>query len=155
MTIYSLTENRNILFHRLLVCISLVWLGMILGISFLEAPLKFMSPSVTLEIGLDIGRLVFGVFNKIEGAMALAMAILTVMFRQKDRLLILLGVAWATLALQTFWLLPILSNRAELIVQGQTPATSPFHSIYVILEIIKAVVLAVYGFRKIGAMVKQ
>jgi hypothetical protein len=36
-----------------------VWLGMVLAISFLEAPLKFRAPNVTLQIGLGIGRLVF------------------------------------------------------------------------------------------------
>lgn len=133
-------------FHRLLVCISLIWLGMILGISFLEAPLKFMAPSVTLEIGLDIGRQVFGVFNKVECAMALAMAILVVIVRQKDRLVIALGLVWSSLALQTFWLLPMLDDRVELILQGQTPAPSSLHMIYVVLEILKAVALAVYGF---------
>lgn len=145
--ISSHTENRKILFHRLLVCISLIWLGMIFGISFLGAPLGFMVPSETPEIGLSIGRRVFGVFNKVECAMALAMAILIVMVRQKDRLLIHLGVVWSSLALQTFWLLPILNNRVELILQGRTPAPSPVHAIYVIIEILKAVLLAVYGFR--------
>ena len=154
MTNSSLSENRKILFHRLLVCISLVWLGMVLGISFLEAPLKFMAPSVTPEIGLEIGRRVFGVFNKIECAMALAMVILILLDRQKGRLLIPPVVVWSTLALQTFWLLPILFDRVELILQGQTPAPSPVHSIYVILEIAKAIALAVYGFRKIGRLVK-
>jgi hypothetical protein len=133
-------------FHRMLVCISLIWLGMILGISFLQAPLTFRAPSVTLEIGLDIGRLVFGVFNKVEWALALATAILVVIVRQKDRLLILLAVVWSSLALQTFWLLPILNNRVELILQGQTPAPSYVHTIYVVLEVLKAVALAVYGF---------
>jgi hypothetical protein len=134
------------LFHRLLVCISLIWLGMILGISFLETPVKFKAPSVTLEIGLDIGRQVFGVFNKVECALALAMAILIVIIRQKDRLVIPLGVVWSSLALQTFWLLPILDDRVELILQGQTPAPSYLHTIYVVLEVLKAVALAVYGF---------
>jgi hypothetical protein len=147
MTKYTLTENRKIRFHRLLVCISLIWLGMILGISFLEATLKFMAPSVTPEIGLDIGRRVFGVFNTVQCAMALAMAILVVMVRQKDRLVIHLGVIWSSLALQTFWLLPILNDRVEQIIQGQTPTLSPVHSIYIILEIAKAAALAVYGFR--------
>jgi carbon starvation protein CstA len=119
---------------------------MILGISFLEAPLKFMAPSVTLEIGLDIGRQVFGVFNKVECAMALAMAILVVIVRQKDRLVIALGLVWSSLALQTFWLLPMIDDRVELILQGQTPAPSSLHTIYVVLEILKAVALAVYGF---------
>ena len=134
------------LFHRLLVCISLIWLGMILGISFLETPVKFKAPSVTLEIGLDAGRQVFGVFNKVECALALAMAILIVIIRQKGRLVIPLGVVWSSLALQTFWLLPILDDRVELILQGQTPAPSYLHTIYVVLEVLKAVVLAVYGF---------
>lgn len=133
-------------FHRMLVGVSLIWLGMILGISFLQVPLTFRAPSVTLEIGLDIGRLVFGVFNKVECALALATAILVVIVRQKDRLLILLAVVWSSLALQTFWLLPILNNRVELILQGQTPAPSHVHTIYVVLEVLKAVALAVYGF---------
>jgi hypothetical protein len=32
-----------------------VWLGMVLAISFLEAPLKFRAPGVTLPPGLGIG----------------------------------------------------------------------------------------------------
>ena len=146
MTVFLLTENRKMLSHRLLVCISLVWLGMILGISFLEAPVKFTAPSVTLEIGLDIGRQVFGVFNKVECAIALAMAILIVIVRQKGWLLILPGVVSSSLALQTFWLLPVLNDRVELILHGQTPEPSPLHTLYIGLEISKAIALAVYGF---------
>ena len=142
----DLQENRKMLFHRLLICISLIWLGMILGISFLEAPVKFTAPSVTLEIGLDVGRQVFGVFNKVECALAIGMAILIVIVRQKDRLLIPLGVVWSSLALQTFWLLPILDDSVELILQGQTPAPSYLHTFYVVLEVLKAVALAIYGF---------
>ena len=37
-----------------------VWLGMVLAISFLEAPLKFRAPGVTLALGLSIGRVVYG-----------------------------------------------------------------------------------------------
>lgn len=132
--------------HRLLICIGLIWLGMIIGISFLETPLKFNAPSVTLEIGLDIGRYVFGVFNKVECALALAMAILVLIIRQSDRFLILLGVVWLSLALQTVWLLPILDARAELIIRGQSPAPSSLHSIYVVLEVLKVIALAAYGF---------
>lgn len=135
------------LFNRLLVCISLIWLGMILGISFLETPVKFKAPSVTLEIGLDVGRQVFGVFNKVECALALAMMILIVITRQKNRLVIFLGVVWSSLALQTFWLLPILDDRTALILQGQTPEPSYLHTVYVVLEVLKAVALSVYGLR--------
>ena len=133
-------------FQRLIACISMIWLGMILGISFLEAPVKFMAPSVTLEIGLDIGRHVFGVFNKVECALAIALAILVVMIRQRDRWVILPAVVWLSVALQTFWLLPLLDDRVGLILQGQTPAPSSLHSLYVVLEVLKVAALAVYGF---------
>ena len=46
----------------------LVWTGMIAGISFLETPLKFRAPGVTLPLGLGIGQLVFRALNKTEWA---------------------------------------------------------------------------------------
>jgi hypothetical protein len=103
--------NGKMLFHRLIAGLSFIWLGMILGISFLEAPVKFMAPSVTREIGLDIGRFVFSVFKKVECALAIVMAILVIIIRQKGRQLIFPGVVWWPLALQTFWLMPFLDER--------------------------------------------
>jgi len=139
-------KNRKHLMDRSAACIALIWLGMVLGISFLEAPVKFMAPSVTLEIGLDIGRYVFGVFNKVECVFALAIAILLIIIRRKDLSMVPLGLAWLSLALQTVWLLPVLETRTEIIIQGQTPAPSVSHTVYIVLEVIKAVSLAVYGF---------
>ena len=139
-------KNRKDSMNRSAACIALIWLGMVLGISFLETPVKFMAPSVTLAIGLDIGRYVFGAFNKVECAFALAMAILLMIIRKKDLSMILLGLAWLFLALQTVWLLPVLEARVEVIIQGQTPAPSMLHTIYVVLEVLKAFALAAYGF---------
>lgn len=53
----------------------LIWLGMVLAISFLEAPLKFRAPNVTLQIGLGIGRLVFRALNGCELVLAAAIAV--------------------------------------------------------------------------------
>src|SRR5699024_12129318 len=46
------------------------WLGAVLAISFLEAPLKFRAPDVTIRIGLGIGRLVFRALNTVEVVLA-------------------------------------------------------------------------------------
>ena len=51
-----------------------LWLGMVLAISFLEAPLKFRAPGVTLALGLGIGRLVFRALNTCEVVLALVVA---------------------------------------------------------------------------------
>ena len=139
-------KKRKYLIDRFPACIALIWLGMILGISFLEAPVKFMAPSVTLEIGVDIGRYVFGAFNKVECVFSVIMAILLIIIRKKDPSLILLGLAWSSLVLQTVWLLPILHARVDVIIQGQTPAPSKLHTFYVVLEVLKAIALAAYGF---------
>ena len=48
-----------------------IWLGMVLAISFLEAPLKFRAPGVDIPIGLGIGRIVFRALNRVEIALAL------------------------------------------------------------------------------------
>ena len=52
------------------VAVVFVWLGMVLAISFIEAPLKFRAPGVTLQIGLGIGRLVFRALNACELSLA-------------------------------------------------------------------------------------
>jgi len=54
------------------VALTFVWLGMVLAISFLEAPLKFRAPGVTLPVGLGIGRLVFRALNCVEAILAAA-----------------------------------------------------------------------------------
>ena len=41
------------------------WLGMVAAISFLEAPIKFSAPGVSLAIGLGIGRKVFTALNAV------------------------------------------------------------------------------------------
>ena len=60
------------------VAVTFVWLGMVLAISFLEAPLKFRAPNVTLQIGLGIGRLVFRALNTVEVVFAIVILMATV-----------------------------------------------------------------------------
>jgi hypothetical protein len=54
----------------LATAVTFVWLGMVTAISFVEAPLKFRAPGVTLPIGLGIGRLVFRALNIAELTLA-------------------------------------------------------------------------------------
>lgn len=49
-----------------LVGVPFIWLGAVLAISFLETPLKFRAPDITIPLGLGIGRLVFRALNVAE-----------------------------------------------------------------------------------------
>lgn len=57
------------------VAVIVGWLGTVVAISFLEAPLKFRAPDVTLQIGLGIGRVVFRALNIAEAVLAAAVVV--------------------------------------------------------------------------------
>lgn len=129
----------------LLTALCFPWAGMTLGISFLETPAKFAAPSVTLPIGLDVGRHVFGVFNKVEIGWALLSCGLMLLADVRRTSWLPLLTAWCIVALQTVWLLPVLDARVGMILSGQTPPPASYHLIYVVLEVIKLIFLLVGG----------
>lgn len=124
-----------------------LWIGFIGAISFMEAWLKFRAEGVTISIGLGIGQLVFGALNKTELIFA-AIIIFTLIYI-KAKVFKIENLAFAIpvvlLILQTFWLLPSLDERAELIIKGQTVAASSLHFFYIAMEIIKVVCLFIFG----------
>ncbi len=58
--------------HAVAVAVIFTWMGMVIAISFIEAPLNFQAPGVSLPIGLGIGRLVFRALNAIEVVLAMS-----------------------------------------------------------------------------------
>ncbi|AKH98804.1 protein of unknown function (DUF4149) [Hoeflea sp. IMCC20628] len=121
--------------------IAITWLGMLLGVSFIATPVKFQAPSLSLPVALEIGRVTFSLFSKIEWATA-ALLILSGL-ACKRRILSLLfcaGLA-AILTAETSWLLPILDIRVEAIISGTPTPADWHHFLYVGLEMIKATLL--------------
>ena len=97
------------------------WLGMLLGISFLETPLKFRAPGITLPLGLGIGRLVSRALNTTEITLAAALLAALLTYRPGVAGWALLGITGALLATQTGLLRPRLDRRAGQIMTGQPP----------------------------------
>lgn len=127
----------------ILAAACLVWAGMVLGISFLEAPVKFTAPSLTLPVGLDVGRHVFGMLNRVEvGWAVLTLALAVIGGGALGRgPFVLLGAAWAVVAVQTLWLLPTLGARTDRIIAGETLPPSSLHILYIGLDVAKLLVL--------------
>ncbi|PXX31173.1 hypothetical protein [Arenibacter sp. ARW7G5Y1] len=128
-----------------------LWIGFVSAISFMEAWLKFRAPGVTIALGLEIGRLVFGALNKVEWILSLSVLANLVyvgksMYSFKN---IFYFVPFLILVLQTFWLLPDLDFRAELHIQGNVPANSNLHWYYVGMEIVKVICLFIFGIKLI------
>lgn len=127
-----------------------VWLGMVCGISFLEAPLKFQAPNITTILGLGIGKLVFTALNRIELVFTSFTTIwLILQYKNLNNSLISLLLALILLLfIQSFWLLPILNVRVENLMQGVQVAKTNHHFYYIGCEVIK-VVLLIISFTKI------
>jgi hypothetical protein len=127
------------------VAVAFVWLGMVLAISFLEAPLKFRAPNVTLQIGLGIGRLVFRALNTVELGFALVLLALAVADPMPTRIAVAFCVAFAALAVQLIAVRPRLTRRSDAVLAGSDAPRSRGHYAYVGLEVVKATALIVAG----------
>lgn len=118
-----------------------LWLGFVLGISFMEAPLKFRAPGVTREVALSIGRVVFRALARVELALlALEIAALWAIGWPAPPLGWLAALA-AVVVLQQAWLLPALDRRAAAVVEGRAVQGRALHHFYVAGECAKVVLL--------------
>ncbi len=134
------------IFRILQIAIPFIWFGCVGAISFMEAPLKFTAPNITLALGLGIGRIVFQTLNKIEIVLALLMIISLFMKRPKNQFpLYLFGVILVLLMLETFWLLPVLDGRAEQVINGTASPFSNAHLIYIAFDALKFLLLFALG----------
>lgn len=123
------------------VALVFVWLGMVLAISFLEAPLKFQAPGITIPLGLGIGRLVFRALNAVESVLAVALVVTAAVADDWSRTVIYgLIVAVGALALQVLAVRPALSRRTAAVLADpeNVPAQrSRAHLAYVAFELVK------------------
>jgi hypothetical protein len=125
--------------------VTFVWLGMVLAISFLEAPLKFRAPGVTIPIGLGIGRLVFRALNAVESALALVVIAAVALGGATAGVTALTATVAVLLLAQLAVVRPRLNRRSDRVLAGEELPRSRSHLWYVALEILKAAALIALG----------
>ena len=127
------------------VALTFIWLGMVLAISLLEAPLKFRAPGVTLQIGLGIGRLVFRALNSVEVLFAVGIAVALGFSQPSVGVIVTFAVSVGVLIGQLAGARPRLARRADAVLAGENVPRSRAHHVYVALELVKVVALVVGG----------
>jgi hypothetical protein len=142
------------LFFMMIIC-SFIWAGFIGAISFMESWLKFRAPGLTINVGLNIGKLVFSALNRVEWAFAIFICIGIVLNSSQ---LTFSNIRWFViiiliLILQTVWLLPALNARANALINGKTLPPSGNHWYFVIAEFVKLIILILFGISLIKSMV--
>lgn len=115
----------------------MLWLGMVLAISFLEAPLKFRAPGITVPLGLGIGRIVFRALNTVESLIAAVLVVACLAANPGTTEWVLLAVTVAVLAVQLLAVRPPLTKRSNRILAGEDAPRSRLHFVYIALEVLK------------------
>lgn len=121
--------------------ILLVWGGMVLGLSFIGTPAKFLAPHLTLPLALEVGKVTFHTFNKVEWATLFITCVLCFFHEGPFIKWGAVGLVFFLLLFQTFWLLPVLDQRVDMVILGDRPEESIDHWLYIIVELVKIVTL--------------
>lgn len=138
--------KKVIKYYNIIVSLIYVWVGFICAISFMEAWIKFQAEGVTTSIGVAIGRLVFNALNKVEILLSsIIILLLFLALNKTKKVLIMAFIPIIILLIQTFFLLPRLDQRAQLIINGEQIVNSSLHFYYVALEVAKLLSLLIFG----------
>ena len=130
---------------RVAAAATLIWLGMVLAISFLEAPLKFRAEGLELRVGLAIGRIVFRALNIAEVAWAVVIAVCLIVAGPSGPVLSLAAVTAVLLAVQLLVVRPRLTRCSARVLAGQDAPRSRAHHAYIGLEALKLAALVALG----------
>jgi hypothetical protein len=124
------------------IIFAFVWLGMLLGVSFLATPVKFQAHSLELAVALEVGRQTFQAFNRIELVLTVVLVAAGVVVLASPAMIGLVAILALSVLVQTFWLLPILDTRVETILVGGVPPASSLHILYIAIDCTKLLILS-------------
>lgn len=135
-------------FAALVGAIAFTWFGMVVGVSFIETPLKFRARGVTVAIGLGIGRLVFRALNTVEGLLAAGLLVALLVGRPTVPAATFTVIVLVLLAVQLGAIRPRLNRRTDRVLNappGQDLPRSRAHLAYIAVEILKVAALVTLG----------
>jgi hypothetical protein len=134
---------------RVIVAILFVWAGVLLGVSFIATPAKFLAPSLPMAQALDVGRWTFHVLSLVEWGFAAASATLLVAAWRTGKvhgsIVALIAVVVLVMAAETFALRPLLDARVLQIMKGEIVSPTPLHKAYIALEGLRFILILAAG----------
>ncbi|MCL6524524.1 MAG: hypothetical protein K6T34_07660 [Thermoflavifilum sp.] len=133
--------------QKFMVLISFFWFGFFSAISFMEAPVKFQAPHLSLSVGVEIGRIVFHVSQEIQWVMLILLTLVTWLWiSQFKHIRIWVIGLWLIMLIESFLLLPALDKQAQQVIAGHILPMTAIHWVFVLTELLKIPVLLVIGW---------
>jgi len=117
--------------------IALLWAGLLLGTSFLATPAKFLAPSLSLPMALEVGRVTFEMLAWVEFFSLGILSLSLISVPKAKQIVLPLLIIICLMAIQQLLILPELSLRTDAVIQGNNIAPSNLHLFYVATEFLK------------------
>ncbi|MDJ1370374.1 hypothetical protein [Gulosibacter molinativorax] len=127
--------------YALRIILPAIWIGMIIAIDLIEAPLKFQAPGITIPLGLGIGRLVFLAMNIVELIIAITLAVALWHPRSDRRTWMLFGGLALVLAIKLFVVRPLLAQHTNAVLAGESTGGSTTHYFYIAADAVIGILL--------------
>jgi hypothetical protein len=139
---------------KAVAAILFVWAGLLIGVSFVATPAKFLAPNLPLAQALDVGRWTFHVLAWIEWALVAVVALLLALTWRSGGVRIglaagLVAMAVTVLAAESLVLRSLLDARVVRIIAGESVPTSPWHNVYIALEALRLALILAAGIQTI------
>lgn len=121
------------------------WMGLLVALAFIETPLKFQAPGITVPLALGIGRLVLTAAEIASVVLLIALTAVTFVKPRLGRgLVVVVGAMWATLVVQMAVIRPMLNARTDIVVAGGDPGESSLHVVYVVTDAVLLALMIAY-----------
>lgn len=136
--------------RAMILVLPATWIGLIIGISFIEAPLKFTAPGITIPLGLGIGRRVFLAMNITEVAIGIVLIIALISLWRSNRAQAIVHfsamrlysiIALAMLLAKTAIIRPLLAVETDAVLAGTSEGGSATHYYYIGVEAVLFIAL--------------
>ena len=124
----------------LLSIIFTLYAGLVLGVSFIATPAKFMAPSISMPIALEIGKATFHIFNKVEWIIIVISIVVTFFSTTNLHRWWFTAGLLALLLIENYYLLPILNIRTERAIADNIANPNIFHWLYIGADTFKIII---------------
>jgi sorbitol-specific phosphotransferase system component IIC len=144
---------------RAIAALLFIWIGLLVGVSLVATPAKYLAPSLPIAQALDVGRWTFHLLAWVEWGMAAAVAAwLIAAWRSGSGTSIglvagLIAASVVVLAAEMFAIRPLLDARVVRIMAGEVVPPSAWHNVYIALEVLRLSLLLAAGaamLRRLG-----
>lgn len=122
------------------------WVGLIVGVSFIATPAKFLAPHFMMSVALEVGKATFHIFTKVEWVICIIVATITIFSNLNLRRWVFIGGLFVLLSVKTFFLLPALDVKADRVIAGDIANPGILHWLYIVADILEIVLAAAGSF---------